>query len=184
MRPGDHPAQTSLVTGGSSRIANRSNERTPGNPRFVRQRVRRHHVYSRTAAVDGRMTRGPGVVLHSLSMLVINCVSMNGDPVHAARNSVDTSTTCRVAIRVLAPLFENAHDLVVERSARRTKCYVLRGVLIRRLTSQSGERKNPAAMITATRIQLDTCVATGRYSPSWSHSLLGEFQPRINTIEF
>jgi len=56
--------------------------------------------------------------------------------------------------------------------------------LTRRLTSESGERKNRAAMITAIRKQLDTRVATGCYSPPWSHSLLGEFQPRVNAIEF
>jgi hypothetical protein len=67
---------------------------------------------------------------------------------------------------------------------RRAKCYVSREVLTQRLTYESGEGKNRAAMITAIRKQLDTCVATGCYSPSWSHPLLGEFQPRVNAIEF
>jgi hypothetical protein len=55
---------------------------------------------------------------------------------------------------------------------------------IRRLTSVFGERKNRAVMITATRKLLDTRAAAGCYSPSWSHSLLGEYQSRVNMIEF
>jgi len=66
----------------------------------------------------------------------------------------------------------------------RAKCYVSRGVLTRRLTSEFGARKNRAAMITAIRKPLDTCAATGCYSPSWSHSLLGQLEPRVSTIEF
>jgi hypothetical protein len=103
---------------------------------------------------------------------------------HAVQNLVDTSMTCRPPAECSLALFENTHGLVVEQDARHTKCYVSRGVLTRRLTSEFGERKNRAAMITATRKQLDTCFATGCYSPSWSHSLLGEFQPRVNAIEF
>jgi hypothetical protein len=89
-----------------------------------------------------------------------------------------------VAGGVLARLFEGTHGLVVERDARHAKCCVSHEVLTRRLTSESGEGKNRAVMITPIRKQLDTCVATGCYSPSWSHSLLGEFQPRVNAIEF
>jgi hypothetical protein len=63
-------------------------------------------------------------------------------------------------------------------------CYVSLGVLTRRLTSEFGARKNRAAMITAIRKPLDTRAATGCYSPSWSHSLLGQFLPRVNAIEF
>jgi hypothetical protein len=63
------------------------------------------------------------------------------------------------------------------------KCYVSRCVLTRRLTSESEARKKRDAMITAIRKQLDTCTASGCLSPSWSHSLLGEFMPRVNTIE-
>jgi hypothetical protein len=64
------------------------------------------------------------------------------------------------------------------------RCYVSRGVSTRRLTSVFGERKNRAAMITAIRKPLDTCPATGCYSPSWSHTLLGQLLARVNTIEF
>jgi len=64
------------------------------------------------------------------------------------------------------------------------KCYVSLGPLTWRLTSVFGERKNRAAMITAIRKPLDTCAATGCYSPSWSHSLLGQLEPRVNTIKF
>ena len=59
-----------------------------------------------------------------------------------------------------------------------------RGVLTQRLTSEIGARKNSAVTITFTRKSLDTCFATGCYSPSWSYSLLGEYQPRVNVIEF
>ena len=86
--------------------------------------------------------------------------------------------TARATVR------EHQKGLVVEREVVRSKCYVLRGTLTRRLTSVFGERKNRPAMITAIRKQLDTCFAAGCYSPSWSHSLLGEFQPRVNAIEF
>jgi len=64
------------------------------------------------------------------------------------------------------------------------KCYVSLGPLTRRLTSVFGERKNRAAMITAIRKPLDTCPATGCYSPSWSRTLLGQLLARVNTIEF
>jgi len=57
-------------------------------------------------------------------------------------------------------------------------------MLNRRLTSESGARKKRATMITAIRKQLGTCAATGCFSPTWSHSLLGEFLARVNTIEF
>jgi methylase of polypeptide subunit release factors len=66
----------------------------------------------------------------------------------------------------------------------RVECYVSRGVLTLRLTSELEARKNRAAMNTAIRKLLDTCTASGCLSPSWSHSLLGEFLPRVNTIEF
>jgi hypothetical protein len=113
------------------------------------------------------------------------------DVVHAVRNRrprtiqkvrpslldpIDTSKTCRRLISLGA--------LVVERHARRDWCYVFRGVLTQCLTSEFRARKNLAAMITVTRKPLDTCVATGCYRPSWSHSLLGEFQPRVNMTEF
>jgi hypothetical protein len=39
-------------------------------------------------------------------------------------------------------------------------------------------------MIIAIRKPLDICAATGCFSPSLSLSLLGEFQSRVNTIEF
>jgi len=39
-------------------------------------------------------------------------------------------------------------------------------------------------MITAIRKSLDTRAATGSYSPSWSHMLLGQFLPEVNAIEF
>jgi len=39
-------------------------------------------------------------------------------------------------------------------------------------------------MITSIRKQLDTCAATGSYSPSWLHCALGEFLRRVNTVEF
>jgi hypothetical protein len=45
-------------------------------------------------------------------------------------------------------------------------------------------RKNAAVMITAIRNSLDTCALTGRYSPSWSHALLGQSQARVVAIEF
>jgi len=64
------------------------------------------------------------------------------------------------------------------------KCYVSVGPLTRRLTSEFEARKNRAAMITAIRKPLDTCPATGCYSPSWSHTLLGQLLARVNTIEF
>jgi hypothetical protein len=64
------------------------------------------------------------------------------------------------------------------------ECYVSRAVLTRRLTSEFEARKNRAAMITAIRKPLDTCAATGCFSPSWAHSLLGQLEPRVNTIEF
>ena len=89
---------------------------------------------------------------------------------------IDTSKTCRRLITLSA--------LIVERHARRAWCYVSRGVLTQRLTSKFRARKNLAAMITVTRKPLDTCFATGCYSPSWLHSSLGEFQPRVYTIEF
>jgi hypothetical protein len=63
-------------------------------------------------------------------------------------------------------------------------CYVSREMLTRPLTSVFGERKKPAAMITAIRKPLDKCPATGCYSPSWSHSSLGQLLARVNTIEF
>jgi hypothetical protein len=66
----------------------------------------------------------------------------------------------------------------------RAERYVFRELLTRRLTSKSGARKNRAAMITAIRKPLDTCAATGCYSPSWSHSLLGQLEPRVTAIEF
>jgi len=59
-----------------------------------------------------------------------------------------------------------------------------RELLTRPLTSVFGERKRRAAMITAIRKPVDTCPATGCYSPSWSHTLLGQFLARVNTIEF
>jgi len=63
-------------------------------------------------------------------------------------------------------------------------CYVASEVLTRRLTSESGGRTNRAAMITAVRKPLDTRAATGCHSPSWSPSLLGQFETRVMTIEF
>lgn len=66
----------------------------------------------------------------------------------------------------------------------RAECYVSRELLTQPLTSVFGERKKRAAMITAIRKPLDTCPATGCYSPSWSHSLLGQLLARVNTIEF
>jgi hypothetical protein len=57
-------------------------------------------------------------------------------------------------------------------------------MLTQRLTSQFGARKNAGAMITAIRKPLDTCAPTGRYCPSWLHSLLGQFEARANMIEF
>jgi hypothetical protein len=39
-------------------------------------------------------------------------------------------------------------------------------------------------MITAISNTLDTCGAAGCHSPSLSLALLGEFQPRVNTIGF
>jgi hypothetical protein len=52
------------------------------------------------------------------------------------------------------------------------------------LTSEFAERTNRAAMMTSIRKQLDTCTATGSYSPSRLHCVLGEFSPRVNTVEF
>jgi hypothetical protein len=39
-------------------------------------------------------------------------------------------------------------------------------------------------MIIAIRKLLDTCAATGSYSPSLRHALLGQFMPRVGAIEF
>jgi hypothetical protein len=66
----------------------------------------------------------------------------------------------------------------------RATCYVSRRVLTPRLTSESKARKKRDAMITAIRKRLDTCTANGCLCPSWSHSLFGEFMPRVKTIEF
>jgi len=89
------------------------------------------------------------------------------------------------AAGALAPPVENTHlaslfghDMVL------FECYVPWVVLSRRLTSESGARKKRATMITAISKALDTCAATGCHSPSRSQSLLGLFQPRVNTIEF
>ena len=73
--------------------------------------------------------------------------------------------------------------LLVWQATTYARCYVPHGVPTRCLTSESGERTNRGAMITAIRNQLDTCAATGSYSPSWLHDALGEFMPRVNTVE-
>jgi hypothetical protein len=91
--------------------------------------------------------------------------------------------------KLLTP-FDNYGTTRGARSSGRTnvscrdECYVERGVLKQCLTSESGPRNNRAAMITAISKSLDTCAATGCYSPSWSHMLLGQFLPEVNTIEF
>jgi hypothetical protein len=64
------------------------------------------------------------------------------------------------------------------------QCYVSREVLTSCLTSEISKRKNRAAMITAIRKPLDTCTAMGSHSPSCWRSLLGQFEPRVATIEF
>jgi hypothetical protein len=75
---------------------------------------------------------------------------------------------------------------VLDRSANFlvSECYVARSKLKRCLTSEFDARKNRAAMITAIRKPLDTRTATGCYSPSWSHMLLGQFESRVTAIEF
>ena len=64
------------------------------------------------------------------------------------------------------------------------QCHVSPGMLIQCLTSGSRASKNHLNMISAVRKPLDICAAIGRYSPSWSHSLLGQFKARVNAIEF
>jgi hypothetical protein len=69
-------------------------------------------------------------------------------------------------------------------AATSVQAYVQTEVLISSLTSEFLARKNAAVMIIALRKPLDTCTLPGRYSPSWSHTLLGQFQARVVTIEF
>jgi hypothetical protein len=57
-------------------------------------------------------------------------------------------------------------------------------MLVWRLTSIFDGRTNRAAMITAIRKPLDTRAATGFHSLPWSQPMLGEFLPRVGTIEF
>lgn len=90
----------------------------------------------------------------------------------------------QVVGRMLMTSLESAHMLTVDRFVKHARCYVSHIATKRCLTSEFGERTNRAAMITSIRKQLNTCAATGSYSPSWLHCALGEFSPRVRTVEF
>ena len=160
------------ATRGERSVAARSNALL--TPAFIQAWIVHGSIHRVAGAVEsGALSDVRKDVVHAVRIRC-QCAIENARP--SLLDPIDTSKTCGRLIALSV--------LVVERHAE--ACLVLcpRGVLTQRLTSEFRARKNSAAMITVTRKPLDTCVATGCYRPSWSHSLLGEFQPRVNMIEF